>query len=110
MAKYRQGESGNPRGRPQGSKNFITSSFREELLSAISIESILADIEKCVPAQRAALKIKLLEFVQPKLKNIEFVDVTSIEALIQMSPEERRKRIMELKLKHNERSERTKIA
>ncbi len=97
MSQFRKGKSGNPKGRPAGSKNQITTAFREQLLSALPVESILADINKCAPRERAALKIRLLEFVQPKLKSIEFVEVTPLEALMQMTAEERRNRIMELK-------------
>lgn len=97
MAKFEKGESGNPSGRPKGSQNQVTKTFRELVTEALPIEAVLEDINRCAPAHRAALKIKLLEFVQPKLKSIEFKESMPLEVLLKMSVEERRARMIELK-------------
>ena len=94
---FKKGFSGNSKGRPVGSKNLMVNDLRERLRKSVSIESILDDLDQCKPYERASLKIKLLEYMMPRLRNIEINETSSVEALLQMSPEQRKARLMELK-------------
>jgi hypothetical protein len=97
---WKKGErSPNPKGRPKGSQNKAIKTFRELLAEKITIEDVLQDLAKCTPAVRANLKIKLLEFAQPKLKSIEISEVPLITQLIAMTRDERKGRLMELQRK-----------
>jgi Family of unknown function (DUF5681) len=94
---FQKGVSGNYKGRPVGSKNVMVNDLRERLRKSVSIESILDDLDSCKPFERASLKIKLLEYLIPRLRTIEIRETSTIEALLNMTPEERRIRILELK-------------
>lgn len=95
---FKKGQSGNPRGRKKGTNNAAKSSdIRDKIKESLSIDDLLTDIEDCRPEHRASLKIKLLEFIVPKLRSIEIMDSSTVEELLTMTPEERRQRIAELK-------------
>ena len=72
---FKQGKSGNPKGRTPGTPNKVTSDLRERInaLLSDSFEQIVADFDKLEPRERVAAWSKLAEYVLPKHKdyNIE---------------------------------------
>ncbi|GAB6395427.1 MAG: hypothetical protein MdMp024_1739 [Bacteroidales bacterium] len=65
---FTKGKSGNPDGRPQGSKNKTTADIREwikELLDS-NREQFIRDLQDIEPYQRLALLEKLLAYAVPK--------------------------------------------
>lgn len=66
---YKKGESGNPAGRPKGSKNKVTLDMKERIQALIDrLEvTIDADIEALEPGERIKAYLSLLEYVTPKL-------------------------------------------
>jgi hypothetical protein len=71
--RFKPGASGNPKGRPKGSKNKDVKALRErvkDLLDA-NFDRIVADLEELEPKERVSAYFKLLEFALPKLKAIE---------------------------------------
>ena len=72
MAKFKTGQSGNPNGRPKGSKNAVTRQLREKLKNLIDSElenlpDLLAEME---PQARLDLIVKLLPYALPKVQSI----------------------------------------
>ena len=66
--KYKKGQSGNLKGKPQGAKNKVTLELKErvKLLIENNFDKIEADIKKLKPQERVQAIIKLMEFVIPK--------------------------------------------
>ena len=94
--------SGNPNGRPKASTNNNIKDLREriKLLLDAQFEQIITDLKDLEPRERINAYIKLIEYVVPKLKSTEYKEQgTSLEALISLNTDERRKRISELKQK-----------
>ena len=99
---FSKGISGNPNGRPKGSTNNNIKDLREriKLLLDAQFEQIITDLKDLEPRERINAYIKLIEYVVPKLKSTEYKEQgTSLEALISLNTDERRKRISELKQK-----------
>lgn len=67
MAKFKPGESGNPKGRPAGSVNVVTKDLRNKLKAVIDIElENLPDLlSKLEPRDRIDLLVKLLKYTLP---------------------------------------------
>lgn len=73
MALYKKGESGNPNGRPQGSKNrnAVRQTIGDLLSDRFTIESLSKDLDALEPRDRISALIRLIEFVAPRLKAVE---------------------------------------
>lgn len=86
-------------GRPKGSPNKKTEALRARVDSLIddNWESLRDDIKELSSKERVDTIIKLLEYSLPKLSRTEFSEVSTVEELLMMTPEERRKRIDELR-------------
>lgn len=86
-------------GRPKGAQNKETKALRERisLLLDDNWDQFLNDIKKLSEKERVDTVIKILDFALPRLNKVEMKDVTSLEDFVAMTPEERRKRIIELK-------------
>ena len=73
MARYKKGESGNPKGRPQGSRN--RNQFRErvgEVLDGqLTVKKLNDTLDELEPKEKINALLRLLEFVVPRLKGIE---------------------------------------
>ena len=88
---FKPGESGNPNGRPKGSKNRTTAEIREHIQTVLDgqYEQLEADLISMKPFQRVMMIEKLTKFFLPALQkndndtnvsgdinvNINFVDV-----------------------------------
>ncbi len=59
-------------------------------------ETVLTDIKKLSRKERIDTMIKLMEYALPKLNRTEIKNITTVEELIAMTPEERRARIAEI--------------
>ena len=73
MTKFKKGESGNPSGRPAGSKNKNTEEIRDKLNGFISskiedLDLIWSGLDK---KQRSDFLTKILEFCVPKLRSTD---------------------------------------
>ena len=67
MARYKEGESGNPAGRPVGSKNKVTPVTVDEVREFVNDnwEGIKRDFRKMEPADRVQCYLQLLRYVLP---------------------------------------------
>lgn len=89
-------------GRQKGTPNKMTKEIREAYKSLIetNLENMtvwVKEIGKKNPEKAMEILLKLSEYVIPKLNRTEIQDLTSIEAFMQMTPEQRQQRIIELK-------------
>mgnify|MGYP001820647682 CR=1 FL=1 len=71
--KWKPGESGNPKGRGQGTPNKLTGEIREALGTVLSgeIDQLPKFLAQLDPKDRLDVVVKLLEFALPRLKGIE---------------------------------------
>ena len=69
---------------------------RIETLLEDQWEIVLTDIKKLSGKERIDTMIKLMEYALPKLNRTEIKNITTVEELIAMTPEERRARITEI--------------
>jgi Family of unknown function (DUF5681) len=71
--RFKPGESGNPAGRPKGSKNQndLRELVNEILTNNFSLDQISEDLNAIDPKDRINAILKLLEFGLPKLKATE---------------------------------------
>ena len=67
---FTKGKSGNPNGRPKGSKNKATSDLREFVLDFLECnkEKVQRDFDALEPKDRAQLYFKVMEYALPKLQ------------------------------------------
>lgn len=89
---------GNP-GRPKGAKNRKTQKLREKINSFLDdkYEEIEEEFSQLSPKEKIDFYLKLLEYGLPKLSRTEVQEVSSLEELMMMPPEERQAKIIELK-------------
>lgn len=88
---FKKGKSGNPNGRPKGSKNRATGELRHKINDLLEnqFDRITDDLDKLEPKERVTAWIKLLEYSLPKLTRAEnTVDLSElseqeIDSLIQ---------------------------
>lgn len=66
------------KGRQAGVPNKLTAKLREQIgdLIEVNMEQLVDDIPNMKPTDRAQVMLKLMDFVMPKLKAVEFVDNT----------------------------------
>ena len=74
----------------------------EELINT-QWDRLVYDFHELTPRSRVDAVIKLLEYTTPKMNRVETKDITTIEDFLQMTPDERKKRISEIQneLKNN---------
>lgn len=83
----------------KGTPNKQTKEFRERLSTLLDDrwDTFIQDLDKLSPRERVDTMVKLMEYTIPKLSRTEIDDVTDIEKIMQLSPDERLARLEELK-------------
>lgn len=68
MAKYKKGQSGNPKGRPKGSMNEKTKYIREWIVSLIgsNAKSLAESFKRLPPKEKFKVITQLMPYVLPK--------------------------------------------
>ena len=89
--KFKEGKSGNPNGRPKGSKNKIGADLRERVVSFLSeeFETVKCDFKKLKPRERVRLYCDLLQYGLPKLQSV------SLEAQLERLTDEQLNELLE---------------
>lgn len=92
-------------GRPKGAKNKKTVKLREKINSFLDdkYDEVEQEFSRLTPKEKIDFYIKLLEYGLPKLSRTEVQEVSSIEELLMLTPEERQSKIIELKKRIDEK-------
>lgn len=99
---FKKGQSGNPSGKPKGTKNKTSELLRGKISQFIEMEfkAIQKDFKKLSPKDRAKLFIDLVPFVVPKLQSV------SMDLNLEKLTEDQLDQIInELKSRANEQQE-----
>lgn len=72
MSQFKPGQSGNPGGRPPGSKNKLTKHLRASLKNILDgeLQNLPALLEKLEPKDRVELTIKLMRYALPPVQSV----------------------------------------
>lgn len=75
--KYQKGQSGNPQGRPKGSKNKVKSRLLNAITSIVedNIERLQEDLDSLEPQERVKAVTNLIGYIIPKQQAVK-ADVT----------------------------------
>ena len=89
MARFKKGESGNPEGRPKGSKDRAGQKAKDWILEFLDNDSELAaaDWERLRPRERWQIRTKLFDYVTPKMRSTDLnmtIDNMSDEQIDEM--------------------------
>lgn len=70
---FQPGQSGNPDGRPRGSRNKATADLRGKITELLddNYHQVIEDLADLDPKERVTAWIKLLEYALPKLQRTE---------------------------------------
>ena len=70
--KFKEGQSGNPEGRPKGSQNKLGKDLRERVVNFLSDEftTVQNDFKTLKPRDRVRLYCDLLQYGLPKLQSV----------------------------------------
>lgn len=84
MAKYKKGQSGNPTGRPKGTKNRTSEEMRLILKQIVddNLEDLYADLKEMKPIPKAMILEKLIKYNIPALSKNDNNNVNSGEMKI----------------------------
>lgn len=100
MAQYKPGQSGNPAGRPKGSRNRNPAEVRKLLTDMLSghLEKIPGYLEALdSPKEKLDALAKFLPYIAQRLQATEYHERQSVEDFMKMSQDERTARIKELR-------------
>lgn len=78
---YKPGQSGNPKGRPKGSKHRATFELRERVKQLLDdqFDQVVDDLTNLDPKERVNAWLRLLEYALPKLQRTETtIDFSSL--------------------------------
>jgi len=69
----KKGQTGNPRGRPKGTPNKITTNLRQWVNDLLNDnrQTFEGDLKQLEPHQRVAIFEKMLSYALPKLQSVE---------------------------------------
>ena len=72
MGKFKAGKSGNPAGRPAGSKNVLTKTLRSKLKTLIDseLDQLPALLDGLPPEKRLDIIIKLIAYTLPRVNPV----------------------------------------
>lgn len=101
MSKWKPGQpSANPNGRPKGSENVASGKVRElwRNLLVENIEILRKDFLELDGKDRLNIAVKISNFILPRLQSIEVSNYPDWSELLIMTPEERIKEIIRLKM------------
>ncbi|PKA83593.1 hypothetical protein ATE92_1750 [Ulvibacter sp. MAR_2010_11] len=94
------GQKSSRKGTPNKATPLIRDAFNKLIEDNIDkMGDWLEQVAESDPAKAFDIISKLSDFVIPKLNRTEVENVTSLEDLISLSPEERKKRIIQLRKK-----------
>lgn len=70
---FKKGQSGNINGRSKGSKNRVTQSLRESIVSFLenNFDNVQTDFEILTPRDRVKFYLDLLQYGLPKLQTVQ---------------------------------------
>ncbi len=70
---FKKGQSGNINGRSKGSKNKVTQSLRESIVSFLenNFDNVQTDFEILTPRDRVKFYLDLLQYGLPKLQTVQ---------------------------------------
>ena len=68
----KKGNTGNPNGRPKGSKNRSTSEIKTAIQKLLdtNVSQMEVDLQKLSPKERISVLLKMAEFVLPKVQAV----------------------------------------
>ena len=77
-----KGRTNNLKGRPKGSKNRIGKDLRESLneIIANNFDSFINDMADLTPKDRITVMLRLFEFVAPKMKPVDAIQLDNKES------------------------------
>jgi len=78
MSRFKQGQSGNPNGRPKGAKNRIDKDVKAamEKVLTFNLESLQADLDEMSAKDKWQVLNKISDKILPNLKSVD-MDVTA---------------------------------
>ena len=87
------------KGRPLGARDRIGTKTRELFKNLVNenLEQLRDDLKTLKPYQRIDAIIKMANFILPKLQSIQMYEANTIEELLLMTPEERKRELIRLK-------------
>jgi len=79
--RYAKGQSGNPAGRPRGVPNKVTGEIRQVLTKALAGQAreLPGLFKQLSPEQRIEALARLMQYVVPRLKEVEVVGDVALE-------------------------------
>jgi len=89
--RFKPGQSGNPNGRPPGSRNKANQEIKKVFQDILNenVETLRQDIAGLQPEKRVQALLKIAEFLLPKPQNIDLqLEYRHLEALLRSTPKQ----------------------
>lgn len=86
MAKFQKGQSGNPKGRPVGTRILLRTDLLRKFSEILGTEmftkeEFLRDMKEMEPKDRFAARMKLIEFFVPKAAQVHDVNIKTVGSI-----------------------------